>query len=75
MLSSILLLYLVDQFLQKITTGQICFALCDIFLKQNPLPYLARYPGADVLTSSDQVVPTAIDDRLDNWKQGEVCVK
>lgn len=45
--------------------------MCDtdmVWLK-NPLPYLARYPGADVLTSSDQVVPTAIDDRLDNWKQ------
>lgn len=39
---------------------------------QNPLPYLARYPEADVLTSSDQVVPTVVDDRLDKWNEGEV---
>lgn len=39
---------------------------------QNPLPYLARYPDADILTSSDQVVPTVVDDRLDIWQQGTV---
>ncbi|XP_031391449.1 arabinosyltransferase XEG113 isoform X2 [Punica granatum] len=45
--------------------------MCDtdmVWLK-NPLPYLARYPEADVLTSSDQVVPTVIDDSLDIWQQ------
>ncbi|GKU96021.1 hypothetical protein SLEP1_g9302 [Rubroshorea leprosula] len=45
--------------------------MCDtdmVWLK-NPLPYLARYPDADVLTSSDQVVPTVTDDRLDIWQQ------
>ncbi|KAI6706882.1 hypothetical protein NL676_009844 [Syzygium grande] len=45
--------------------------MCDtdmVWLK-NPLPYLARYPEADVLTSSDQVVPTVVDDRLDIWQQ------
>ncbi|XP_021286812.1 arabinosyltransferase XEG113 isoform X1 [Herrania umbratica] len=45
--------------------------MCDtdmVWLK-NPLPYLARYPDADVLTSSDQVVPTVVDDRLADWKQ------
>ncbi|XP_022140507.1 arabinosyltransferase XEG113 [Momordica charantia] len=45
--------------------------MCDtdmVWLK-NPLPYLARYPEADVLTSSDQVVPTVVDDRLDIWDQ------
>ncbi|XP_021893584.1 arabinosyltransferase XEG113 [Carica papaya] len=45
--------------------------MCDtdmVWLK-NPLPYLARYPDADVLTSSDQVVPTVVDDRLDVWQQ------
>lgn len=41
-------------------------------LEQNPLPYFARFPGADVLTSSDQVVPTVVDDSLDVWQQGEV---
>ncbi|XP_057963795.1 arabinosyltransferase XEG113 [Malania oleifera] len=45
--------------------------MCDtdmVWLK-NPLPYFARFPGADVLTSSDQVVPTVVDDRLDIWQQ------
>uniref|UniRef100_A0A803P813 Nucleotide-diphospho-sugar transferase domain-containing protein n=1 Tax=Cannabis sativa TaxID=3483 RepID=A0A803P813_CANSA len=45
--------------------------MCDtdmVWLK-NPLPYLARYPEADVLTSSDQVVPTVVDDSLDRWQQ------
>lgn len=45
--------------------------MCDtdmVWLK-NPLPYLARFPEADVLTSTDQVVPTVVDDRLDVWQQ------
>ncbi|GAB4857978.1 hypothetical protein Ancab_015882 [Ancistrocladus abbreviatus] len=45
--------------------------MCDtdmVWLK-NPLPYLARFPEADVLTSTDQVVPTVVDDRLDIWQQ------
>ncbi|XP_062118166.1 arabinosyltransferase XEG113 [Humulus lupulus] len=45
--------------------------MCDtdmVWLK-NPLPYLARYPEADVLTSSDQVAPTVVDDSLDRWQQ------
>lgn len=45
--------------------------MCDtdmVWLK-NPLPYLARYPEADVLTSTDQVTPTVVDDRLDIWQQ------
>ncbi|XP_031502639.1 arabinosyltransferase XEG113 [Nymphaea colorata] len=44
--------------------------MCDtdmVWLK-NPLPYIARYPDADVLTSSDQVIPTVIDDRLEDWR-------
>lgn len=39
---------------------------------QNPLPYLARYPEADVLSSSDQVIPTVVDDKLDIWNEGKV---
>ncbi|KAJ0427784.1 putative nucleotide-diphospho-sugar transferase [Helianthus annuus] len=35
----------------------------------NPLPYLARYPEADILTSTDQVTPTVTDERLDNWQE------
>lgn len=45
--------------------------MCDtdmVWLK-NPLPYFARFPGADVLTSTDQVVPTVVDDRLDIWQE------
>ncbi|GFZ16298.1 xyloglucanase 113 [Actinidia rufa] len=45
--------------------------MCDtdmVWLK-NPLPYLARFPEADVLTSTDQVIPTVVDDRLDIWQQ------
>lgn len=42
-----------------------------ILLEQNPLPYFARFPGADVLTSTDQLIPTVIDDRLEIWQQGE----
>ncbi|XP_021595604.1 arabinosyltransferase XEG113 isoform X3 [Manihot esculenta] len=45
--------------------------MCDtdmVWLK-NPLPYLARYPDADILTSSDQAGPTVVDDRLDIWQE------
>ncbi|KAL0302513.1 UNVERIFIED_CONTAM: Arabinosyltransferase [Sesamum angustifolium] len=45
--------------------------MCDtdmVWLK-NPLPYLARYPDADVLTSTDQVSPTVVDDQLEDWRQ------
>ncbi|XP_077234770.1 arabinosyltransferase XEG113-like [Tasmannia lanceolata] len=45
--------------------------MCDtdmVWLK-NPLPYFARFPGADILTSSDQVIPTVADDRLEVWQQ------
>ncbi|MED6121700.1 hypothetical protein PIB30_032701 [Stylosanthes scabra] len=45
--------------------------MCDtdmVWLK-NPLPYLARYPEADVLTSSDQLIPTVVDDSLEVWNE------
>ncbi|KAM3322611.1 arabinosyltransferase [Capsicum chacoense] len=45
--------------------------MCDtdmVWLK-NPLPYIARFPEADVLTSTDQTVPTVTDDRLDKWQE------
>ncbi|XP_071919524.1 arabinosyltransferase XEG113-like isoform X1 [Coffea arabica] len=45
--------------------------MCDtdmVWLK-NPLPYLARFPEADILTSTDQVAPTVVDDSLDIWQQ------
>ncbi|CAJ1941993.1 unnamed protein product [Sphenostylis stenocarpa] len=45
--------------------------MCDtdmVWLK-NPLPYLARYPEADILTSSDQVIPTVVDDSLEVWQE------
>lgn len=46
-------------------------SLIHMIMEQNPLPYLARYPEADVLTSSDQVIPTVVDDSLENWQEGE----
>ncbi|XP_020596119.1 arabinosyltransferase XEG113 isoform X2 [Phalaenopsis equestris] len=45
--------------------------VCDtdmVWLK-NPLPYLARFPEADLFTSSDQVIPTVTDDSLEVWQQ------
>lgn len=45
-----------------------------MIVEQNPLPYLARYPAADVLTSSDQVVPTVVDDSLEVWQEGEYYI-
>ena len=41
-----------------------------INLVQNPLPYLSRFPEADILTSSDELVPTVTDDSLEDWKFG-----
>ncbi|KAH9540425.1 hypothetical protein CY35_14G004100 [Sphagnum magellanicum] len=43
--------------------------MCDtdmVFL-QNPLPYFERFPSADVLTSSDEVVNSVDDDSLEIW--------
>ncbi|KAK4486282.1 hypothetical protein RD792_008952 [Penstemon davidsonii] len=45
--------------------------MCDtdmVWLK-NPLPYFARFPEADMLTSTDQTSVTVVDDKLDDWKQ------
>ncbi|KAF6158861.1 hypothetical protein GIB67_012504 [Kingdonia uniflora] len=45
--------------------------MCDtdmVWLK-NPLPYFARFPEADILTSTDKLVPTVADDRLEIWQQ------
>ncbi|KAL3512772.1 hypothetical protein ACH5RR_025489 [Cinchona calisaya] len=45
--------------------------ICDtdmVWLK-NPLPYLARYPDADILTSNDLLIPTVVDDSLDLWEK------
>ncbi|XP_065035387.1 arabinosyltransferase XEG113-like [Musa acuminata AAA Group] len=44
--------------------------MCDtdmVWLK-NPLPYFARFPEADMLTSSDQIRPTTTDDSLEVWQ-------
>ncbi|KAF1873770.1 hypothetical protein Lal_00029475 [Lupinus albus] len=41
----------------------------DMVWVKNPLPYLARYPKADVLTSSDQLIPTRVDDGLEVWQE------
>ncbi|CAI5938014.1 unnamed protein product [Closterium sp. NIES-65] len=38
---------------------------------QNPLPYMARYPQADVLTSSDHLVRSVDDESLEHWDQAQ----
>ncbi|CAL9781232.1 unnamed protein product [Musa acuminata subsp. burmannicoides] len=43
--------------------------MCDtdmVWLK-NPLPYFARFPEADLLTSTDHLRPTTTDDSLEVW--------
>lgn len=42
-----------------------------MFSEQNPIPYIACFPQADVLTSTGQVSPTVTDDRLEDWQQGK----
>ncbi|URD78485.1 Nucleotide-diphospho-sugar transferase [Musa troglodytarum] len=47
------------------------FLMCDadmVWLK-NPLPYFARFPEADLLTSTDQLRPTTTDDSLEVWQK------
>ncbi|KAG1662326.1 hypothetical protein FOA52_011484 [Chlamydomonas sp. UWO 241] len=41
----------------------------DVLWLQNPLPYLDRYPEADVLTSSDHLSNTHDTDELELWPQ------
>ncbi|CAL9131006.1 unnamed protein product [Musa acuminata var. zebrina] len=46
--------------------------MCDtdmVWLK-NPLPYFARFPEADLLTSTDHLRPTTTDDSLEVWHNG-----
>ncbi|CAI5515925.1 unnamed protein product [Closterium sp. Naga37s-1] len=47
--------------------------ICDtdtVWLK-NPLPFIARYPTADVLTSSDHLVRSVDDESLEKWQQAQ----
>ncbi|KAL3512747.1 hypothetical protein ACH5RR_025464 [Cinchona calisaya] len=48
---------------------ELLFCDTDVVWSKNPLPYLARYPEADILVSTDQLIPTVVDDSLDNWTQ------
>ncbi|KAK1318722.1 hypothetical protein QJS10_CPB04g01393 [Acorus calamus] len=48
---------------------ELLMADTDIVWLKNPLPYLAQFPSADVLTSSDQLIPTVTDDSLEVWQQ------
>eukprot|EP00246_Nothoceros_aenigmaticus_P016530 TRINITY_DN757_c0_g1_i1.p1 TRINITY_DN757_c0_g1~~TRINITY_DN757_c0_g1_i1.p1 ORF type:complete len:449 (+),score=91.46 TRINITY_DN757_c0_g1_i1:200-1546(+) len=41
----------------------------DMVWLQNPLPFIARFPDADVLTSSDETTNTVEDDRLEIWNK------
>lgn len=36
---------------------------------QDPFPYFERFPDADILTSSDEVVNSVDDDRLEFYGQ------
>jgi hypothetical protein len=36
---------------------------------RDPMPYLAKYPDADVLTSSDHLAPTATDGGLEHHQR------
>jgi hypothetical protein len=61
-------LYLVDALLGF----DVELLMCDtdmVFLR-NPLEYVSRYPQADVLTSSDQLVHTVGDEALERWHEG-----
>jgi hypothetical protein len=61
-------LYLVDALLGY----DVELLMCDtdmVFLR-NPLEYVSRYPQADVLTSSDQLVHTVGDEALERWQEG-----
>lgn len=61
-------LYLVDTLL----SFDVELLMCDtdmVFLR-NPLEYVSRYPQADVLTSSDQLVHTVGDEALERWQEG-----
>ncbi|GJP65581.1 hypothetical protein CLOP_g22455 [Closterium sp. NIES-67] len=47
--------------------------ICDtdtVWLR-NPLPFIARYPSADVLTSSDHLVRSVDDESLEKWQQAQ----
>lgn len=39
----------------------------DTVWMRDPLPYMARFPNADVLTSSDHLATTVRDDGLEKW--------
>ncbi|GJP56702.1 hypothetical protein CLOM_g15757 [Closterium sp. NIES-68] len=47
--------------------------ICDtdtVWLR-NPLPYMARYPQADVLTSSDHLTRSVEDESLEHWDRAQ----
>lgn len=41
----------------------------DMVWVQNPLPWIARFPTADVITSSDEVIRTVDDDSPEKWNR------
>lgn len=47
------------------------FDFAALLLQQNPLPYFERFPSADVLTSSDEVVNSVDDDSLEIWDRSK----
>eukprot|EP00271_Cylindrocystis_brebissonii_P007994 TRINITY_DN219_c0_g1_i1.p1 TRINITY_DN219_c0_g1~~TRINITY_DN219_c0_g1_i1.p1 ORF type:complete len:733 (-),score=136.76 TRINITY_DN219_c0_g1_i1:483-2681(-) len=45
----------------------------DMVWLQNPLPWLRRWPNADVVTSTDEVVRTVDDDGLERWDRAHAA--
>lgn len=41
-------------------------------MTQDPFPYFERFPDADILTSSDEVVNSVEDDKLEKWERCEL---
>lgn len=46
------------------------FTIMFLLLLQDPLPYFAKIPTADVLVSSDEVASSVDDDQLEIWERG-----
>ncbi|XP_024520921.1 arabinosyltransferase XEG113 [Selaginella moellendorffii] len=48
---------------------EVLFCDTDMVWMKNPLPYMERYPDADVLVSSDAVIATVTDESLEDWRR------
>ncbi|MEW5307750.1 MAG: hypothetical protein WDW36_010126 [Sanguina aurantia] len=60
---------LIKQFLDLDATLTVVISDIDTAWVQNPMPYFDRYPTADILTSTDELRPTVMDDSLEKFPQ------